>query len=57
MTEKKVCPVCGESELFYEAGGYVGAVYHCKNCGYVGSFIIEGDEDMIEEIRKKYREA
>ncbi|HIH45050.1 MAG TPA: hypothetical protein HA257_08270 [Candidatus Methanoperedenaceae archaeon] len=57
MTGKKVCPVCGESGLFYEAGGYIGAVYHCKNCGYVGSLIIEGDEEIIEEIRKKYREA
>mgnify|MGYP000927217558 FL=1 len=51
----EVCPVCGNADLYYEAGGYGGAVYHCKECGYVGAFVIEANEEMIEEIREKYR--
>jgi hypothetical protein len=30
-------------------------VYHCKECGYVGAFIIEANEEMIEKIKEKYR--
>ncbi|WP_240664354.1 hypothetical protein [Methanosarcina sp. MSH10X1] len=41
--------------MYYEVGGYAGAVYHCKECGYIGAFIIEANEEMIEKIREKYR--
>ncbi|MDD3041738.1 MAG: hypothetical protein PHW56_02155 [Methanosarcinaceae archaeon] len=51
----RVCPVCGSSDLYYEAGGYTGKVYHCKGCGYMGAFIVEGNEEMVEEIRAKYK--
>ena len=32
---REVCPVCGSSELYLEAGGYTGKLYHCKNCDYL----------------------
>lgn len=51
----EVCPVCGNGDLYYEVGGYAGTVYHCKECGYVGAFIIEANEEMIEKIKEKYR--
>jgi len=56
MKEKttKVCPVCGSSELYYELGAKLGFVYHCKNCGYVGSFIIEANEDMAQALQAEY---
>ncbi len=50
----EVCPVCGNADLYYEVGGYAGTVYHCKECGYVGAFIIEANEEMIEKIRENY---
>ncbi|AKB82523.1 hypothetical protein MSBR3_1945 [Methanosarcina barkeri 3] len=50
----EVCPVCGNADLYYEVGGYAGAVYHCKECGYVGAFVIEANEEMIEKIRENY---
>lgn len=50
----EVCPVCGSPELYYEAGGYTGKVYHCKKCGYIGSFVVEANEEMIETIREEY---
>jgi uncharacterized Zn finger protein len=50
----EVCPVCGNADLYYEVGGYVGVVYHCKECGYVGAFVIEANEEMIEKIRENY---
>lgn len=51
----EVCPVCGNADLYYESGGYTGAIYHCKKCGYVGAFVVEGNEEMVEKIREKYR--
>jgi uncharacterized Zn finger protein len=49
----QVCPVCGSIDLYYEAGGVEG-MYHCKHCGYIGSFIIEANEEMARLIREEY---
>ncbi|MBO4302866.1 hypothetical protein J5839_05985 [Methanosarcinaceae archaeon] len=49
---KYICPKCGKSDLYIENGGITGDVYHCKNCGYVDSFIIEGEDDMVEQIKE-----
>ena len=58
MAEKKklkeVCPVCGSSELYYETGGYVGKVYHCKDCNYMGPLVVEADGEMVEAIKEEY---
>jgi hypothetical protein len=35
------CPECLGTELYYETGFMTGYKYHCKNCDYVGSFVIE----------------
>ena len=37
----RICPDCGSTELYYEGGLISGYKYHCKDCDYVGSFIIE----------------
>ena len=50
----EVCPVCGNSDLYYEAGGYIGKIYHCKNCDYVGALIVEADEEMAKTIREEH---
>ncbi|WP_338097765.1 hypothetical protein [Methanolapillus ohkumae] len=49
---KHICPQCGYTELYMESGGIMGNIYHCKRCNYVGSFVIEGEEDMIQEIEE-----
>jgi uncharacterized Zn finger protein len=49
----QVCPVCGNPELYYEAGGVEG-LYHCKNCGYIGAFVIDANKEMMELIQKEY---
>ena len=49
----QVCPVCGSMELYYEAGGVEG-LYHYKNYGYIGSFIVEANEEMARLIREEY---
>jgi len=36
----EVCPVCGSADLYYEAGGYTGKIYRCKNCDYMGALIL-----------------
>lgn len=38
-----ICPQCGGNELYYETGLITGYKYHCKNCDYIGAFIIEMD--------------
>ncbi|MDW7733435.1 MAG: hypothetical protein SCH66_13540 [Methanolobus sp.] len=49
----QVCPVCGSADLYYEAGGVEG-LYHCKYCGYIGSFVVDANEEMARLIRKEY---
>ncbi len=46
-----ICPVCKSDEIVLDSGGYTGK-YKCKNCGYVGSFIIELTEGEYEELLK-----
>jgi len=53
----EVCPVCGSSDIYYEAGGYTGKVYHCKRCGYIGALVVEADSAMIEAIRSEYEKG
>jgi predicted RNA-binding Zn-ribbon protein involved in translation (DUF1610 family) len=58
MTKEKmveVCPVCGSSELYYETGGAVGKVYHCKDCNYIGALVVEADDEMIKAIKEEYK--
>lgn len=50
----KVCPTCGSAELYYEKGEVMGAIYHCKHCDYIGTLVIEGNEEMIKELRQNY---
>jgi predicted RNA-binding Zn-ribbon protein involved in translation (DUF1610 family) len=38
-----LCPECGSKELYYEAGLISGYKYHCKDCDYIGGFVIEKD--------------
>ena len=38
-----LCPLCGGKELYYEAGLITGYKYHCKDCDYIGAFVIEKD--------------
>jgi hypothetical protein len=49
----QVCPTCGSPDLYYEAGGVEG-LYHCKYCSYIGSFVIDANEEMARLIRKEY---
>ncbi len=43
-----VCPQCGSTDIFYEAGGITGQVYHCKKCDYIGAVILEQEVDETE---------
>jgi len=52
----QVCPVCGSPDLYYEAGGVEG-MYRCKNCGYIGAFVIDANKEMMELIQKEYNSS
>jgi predicted RNA-binding Zn-ribbon protein involved in translation (DUF1610 family) len=44
------CPQCGSADLYYETALITGYKYHCKNCNYIGAFVVEKD---IEESDAK----
>ncbi len=46
-----ICPVCGSTEVELDTGGYTGK-YMCKECGYVGSFIIEMSEGEYQKLKE-----
>ena len=48
----KFCPRCGSKELGWPLP-HDRQKWECKECGYVGAFIIE-DGKMADEIRKEY---
>ena len=39
------CPQCGSADLYYEAALITGYKYHCKNCNYIGAFVVEKEID------------
>lgn len=41
------CPECGCSDLYDVLGGYAGATYRCRRCGYTGTFVVESDEAFL----------
>ena len=52
-----VCPNCGGKELYYESGYITGQVYHCKDCDYVGSFVIEKEVELAKGTGRKRAKA
>jgi predicted RNA-binding Zn-ribbon protein involved in translation (DUF1610 family) len=44
------CPNCGYTGLYYETGMKLGPIYHCKRCGYIGTFVIEANQEMRKTI-------
>ena len=57
MAKIKICPVCGSTRIYYVAGMITGEKYHCEDCGYEGSVILEIDEKdyekWLKDLRKK----
>ncbi|MDD1768272.1 MAG: hypothetical protein LUQ27_06905 [Methanomassiliicoccales archaeon] len=52
-----VCPQCGSSDLYYEAGLLTGYKYHCKRCDYIGPLVIEKDLEEIDEESSREHDA
>ncbi|AIY90712.1 hypothetical protein [Geoglobus acetivorans] len=46
-----VCPVCNSTDVELDTGGVSGK-YYCKNCGYIGSYVMEMTEGEYEEMHK-----
>ena len=40
-----VCPQCNSTNVTYYMGLKTGVQYQCKECDYVGAFIIERDKE------------
>jgi len=48
----KFCPRCGSNELEWPLP-HDRSKWECKDCGYIGAFIIE-DGEIADEIKKEY---
>lgn len=46
-------PGLQELEIYLKTGGYVGKVYHCKDCSYMGALVVEADDEMVEAIKRR----
>ncbi len=55
MAKIKICPKCGSTHIHYVAGMVTGEKYICEDCGYIGSFILEIDEEDYEEWLREMR--
>jgi transposase-like protein len=50
------CPQCKSQEIYPAAGGYIGSIYICKDCGYRGSFVLEIDSpEGIKDVESANR--
>jgi len=49
MKKILVCPVCKSKDVTLDTGGITGK-YVCKNCGYIGSVILELTEGEYREL-------
>jgi len=49
------CPACRSQEIYAVAGGYLGQIYLCKDCGYRGSFFLEIDDAVRPGEERKER--
>lgn len=43
------CPECGSRNLFYEAAMMMGQMYHCRDCDYIGAFVVEREVEFDED--------
>lgn len=41
----QICPICRKPSLSLYMGGYLGKLYICGGCGYVGPISIEMDAE------------
>ena len=51
----KFCPICGSANIGWLIP-HDRQKWICKDCGYIGAFIVE-DGKLAEEIRKDYLES
>jgi hypothetical protein len=48
-TRAVTCPECGSTDLYWEAGMITGQLYHCRDCDYVGAFVVETEPEPGED--------
>jgi uncharacterized Zn finger protein len=49
----QICPVCSKPSLNLYMGGYLGKLYICSNCGYVGPISIEMEAEEYVKMMKE----
>lgn len=51
----KICPKCGSTHVYWVAGGLIGAIYRCNDCGYEGTFVLEVKPADLERFQKELK--
>ncbi len=51
---RKFCPNCGSSNIEWTLP-QTWSTWQCKDCGYIGAFIVE-DGRIADQIKREYRE-
>lgn len=46
------CPQCESTRLVLAAAGIIGQVYHCLDCDYVGSLVLETDAPASSDAKR-----
>lgn len=49
----KICPKCASTRVHWVAGGLIGAIYRCNDCGYEDPFVLEIRPKDLEKFRKE----
>ncbi len=49
----RICPTCGSTNIYWVAGGLIGAIYKCNDCGYEGTFVLEVKPSDLQRFQKE----
>jgi ribosomal protein S27AE len=52
--EKKFCPKCGSTDLFWASGlPQMWSIWDCRKCGYRGPIVLE-DSELAKKLREEW---
>lgn len=55
IVKHRVCPQCGSENMDLEIG-FIGGMYRCKDCDYVGSVIFEFNDVEYKKFLNELKE-
>ena len=53
----RYCPACGNEGMTSWLGAYLGSLWHCPKCGYIGPVMIERDLAPTNEFENHNQDS